>query len=282
MRIAGYDVRLLDAGRFRLDGGGMFGVVPRTLWTRSVEPDEQNRIVMATNCLLLEGHGRRVLIETGCGDKLSAKDREIYGIANPGGIAAVLRDAGVGPESIDAVFVTHLHFDHGGGLTTTAAVGPAVPTFPNARVFVQHREWDDATANRSHMKTTYRPENFQPIADAGRLERLDGSITGVLEGIDVLATPGHTPGHQSILVSADGETLCFIGDLAPTRHHLRPYWTMSYDLAPAQVNEVRQELIGQAIAGRWILVLPHDPDTPAVRVGADAQGRWVSEPVSLV
>jgi len=280
MQIGGYDVRLLDAGPFRLDGGGLFGVVPWTLWHAKAQPDELNRVRIAATCLLLTGHGRRVLIETGWGDKLNEKEREMFGLENPAGVLSVLAARGVQPDSLDAVIVSHLHFDHVGGATTFDSSGRPVPAFGDARLFVQEREWQDAVRNRSHMKTTYREENLRPLADAGCLELLDGPAE-ILPNIRVEPTPGHTFGHQSILVGDGGGTLCFAGDLIPTRHHLRPFWTTSYDIEPATVNATRERIIGRAIEEEWVVVLPHDLVSPAVRVRLDEKGRWTPEPVSM-
>ncbi|MDD4891816.1 MAG: MBL fold metallo-hydrolase [Phycisphaerae bacterium] len=278
MQIGGYSIRLLEGGRFWLDGGGMFGVVPRTMWQERIQPDGQNRIRLSCTCVLVEGHGRRVLIESGTGDKWNDKDAGIYGIEDRGGILASLRAGGIDPASINAVFCSHLHFDHGGGLTTLGADSRPRLSFPNARVYVQRREWQDATANLSHMRTTYRPENIAPLAEAGVVVPLDGAAD-VLPGIRVEPAPGHTLGSQAIFVGDDQGTLCFIGDVLPTRFHLRPYWTMAYDVQPMTVNETRAKLVARAIAGQWVVVLPHDPLGHAGRVRQDEKGRWAWEAV---
>lgn len=277
LTVGDYTVRVLEASHFRLDGGGMFGIVPRTMWSRLSPPDDLNRIAMGTTCLLAEGNGRRVLIETGCGDKMGPKDREIYAIENPGGILDVLAESGIEPDTIDAVVVSHAHFDHIGGATTAGDDGRSMPAFPNARVFVQGREWSDALANRSHMKTTYRPENLEPLAD--RVQLLDGPAV-IAPGIRVEPAPGHTIGHQCVLIDGD-QPLCFVGDLIPTHVHLRPLWTMSYDIEPATTNATRAGLIRRAIDEDWMIFFPHDPRMQAVTVELDEKGRWAGRPVEL-
>lgn len=256
--------RLLRAGTLRLDGGGMFGVVPRTLWSKLTAPDELNRILLATNCLLLQRDDQVVLIETGCGDKWSDKERALYAIERRT-IVDALREAGVAPDAITDVIVTHLHFDHAGGLTRLDDRGAAVPTFPYARVFVQRTEWDDALANKSTMTRTYLRNHLDPIADRVRL--LYGA-TGVpgLPGVRVLPVPGHTWGMQAVLFEDDEGTICFPGDVIPTIHHAGAAFSMGYDMMPYENMLTKKTLLARARHENWRLVLDHEPGSAIVRV----------------
>lgn len=258
---------LLRAGLMRLDGGGMFGVVPKALWSRLVEPDEQNRIPLQTNCLLLECDGRRVLVETGCGDKWTDKERAIYGLEQRCVLDA-LAEVDVSPESIDRVVVTHLHFDHAGGLTRVVD-GVAVASFPNADVVVQRREWDDANANRSTMTGTYLRTHLDPVADV--LCLVDGAAE-VEPGLRVLPDPGHTWGQQAVLIDAADGKLCFPGDLLPTVHHLGAAWSCGYDMEPYQSKLTKTWLFERACDEGWLLVLDHEPGDAVHRLVRNDRG----------
>lgn len=253
---------ILRAGAFRLDGGGMFGVVPKALWSRMTEPDDANRIGLQTNCLLLEDGSTRVLIETGYGDKWSEKERGIYAL-EPRTVVDALREHGVDAESIDHVIVTHLHFDHAGGLTG----GPdAAPCFPNARVHCQRREWEDACANRAVMTRTYLRNHLDPVAAAVELHDGDDEV---LPGIHVDPAPGHTWG-QHLIRFADGKgTLAFPGDVMPTVHHVGPAFNMGYDIEPYTNMQTKQTLLERAARESWRLILDHEPGDPVVRVAQD-------------
>lgn len=255
---------ILRAGSFRLDGGGMFGIIPKALWTRWVEPDADNRIGLQTNCLLLQDGSRNVLVETGCGDKWSDRDRIQFAMERRTVVDA-LAEVGLTPDRIDAVVVTHLHFDHAGGLTRTEG-GRAVPVFPNAEVFVQHQEWLDALANRSTMSKTYFPTTVEPIAD--RIRLLDGDAEP-LPGIRVEILTGHTLGMQGVRFhDATGE-VAFPGDLIPTRLHAHPSVTLAYDMLPYESMVRRRAFLERAEAEGTRLVLDHEPGPPLVRVARD-------------
>ena len=259
---------LLRAGRFRLDGGSMFGVVPRVLWSRAVEPDGKHRIPIQSNCLLLENGSRTVVIETGFGDKWTDKERSIFDLEHRT-IADAVREAGHEPEAIDDVIVTHLHFDHAGGLTLAGDDGAPVPTFPNARIHVQEREWEDALANRSTMTRTYLRSHLDPVAE--RVEFLDGEKE-VCEGLVAWPMPGHTWGHQAIRFQDDKGTVCFPGDVIPTIHHVDPAWNMAYDMLPFTNMESKRALLERAAAEGWRLVLAHEPGAPVVAPVLDESG----------
>lgn len=261
---------LLRAGTMRLDGGGMFGVVPRSLWAKRLAPDDHNRIELQTNCLLLEHDGRRVLVETGCGDKWTDKERAMYGLQDRCVLDA-LAEVDVCPSTIDRVFVTHLHFDHAGGLTRFDGNTP-VACFPGADIVVQRQEWEDALSNRSTMTGTYLRNHLDPVAN--RLHLVDGE-TQVEPGIRVLPDPGHTWGQQAVLVDTADGTLCFPGDLVPTVNHLGAAWSCGYDMEPYQSKLTKTWLFDRACTEGWLMVLDHEPGPAVHRLVANDKG-WYS------
>jgi glyoxylase-like metal-dependent hydrolase (beta-lactamase superfamily II) len=259
---------VLRAGGLHLDGGGMFGIIPKSMWSSWVEPDDANRIPLETNCLLLRRGDRTVLVETGCGDKWSEKERAIYGLDGRTVVDA-LREHGVDPASIETVIVTHLHFDHAGGLTTLDGDTPR-PVFPNAEVVVQRREWDDALANRSTMTRTYLRSHLDPIADRVRL--VDGAAD-ILPGIRVEPLPGHTPGQQGVFIETSDGTIVFPGDLIPTVHHAHLSAATAYDLEPYETMQVKRRFLERAIDESLGIVLDHETGTATVRPRRDDRGR---------
>lgn len=271
-----YRWTLLRAGAFRLDGGCMFGVVPKALWARLSPPDDENRIPLQTNCLLLEGGGRRVLVETGYGSKWGEKDRAIFGM-EPRSVLDVLAEAGVDRGAIDAVIVTHLHFDHAGGLTHLDEDGQPVPSFPNAEVIVQRQEWEDALANRSTMTRTYLRSHLDPVA--AQLRLVEGDME-VLPGIRVWPMVGHTFGQQAVRFADEGGTVCFPGDVMPTVKHAGAAYNMAYDILPYTNIQSKAELLGRAAREGWRLVIDHEPQWPVVSVApAEKPGQWRLEGV---
>jgi len=302
MKPARYAWRLLRAGPLRLDGGSMFGVVPRVLWSRDVPYDDQGRIEVAHNCLLLQrpDDPARIVIETGSGNKFDEKSRRIFGLSDFW-LADALAEAGCRCEEVTHAIVTHLHFDHAGGLTHRDSGGEAVPTFPNATVYVQRREWDDALVNNSVMTRTYLRENLEPIRDQVRLiesplpfppgyhPRRDeppmtspeSRMTEILPGIRVLAVPGHTWGQQAVLFTDEqNRTVVFPSDLLPTAHHVGAAYNMAYDVEPYTSTVTRRWFLEAAVANDWLLVLDHEPGNPCQRVKADGKGWFKLEEVS--
>lgn len=267
---------VLRAGGFWLDGGGMFGLIPKAMWSKWIPADEQNRIHLAMNCVLLqhEGSPGRILVEAGAGDKWTAKEAGIYQFdrTTEGRIRTVvdaLREAGTQPGDITDVVVTHLHFDHAGGLTRLADGADAerptyLATFPAARIHVQRREWEDALANRSTMTRTYLRSHLDPIAD--RVVLHDGPAE-VLPGLRVRPLPGHTWGQQGIFWQDAGGTLCFPGDLIPTVHHTHPASSLGYDMLPYETMLTKRALLEEADRGGWRLVLDHEPGDCVVQRG---------------
>jgi glyoxylase-like metal-dependent hydrolase (beta-lactamase superfamily II) len=249
---------MVNGGDFRLDGGAMHGVVPKTLWSRIVSCDDKNRVTYSTNCLLVELAGRRILVETGNGDKFPAREKEIYGIDHDRSIVNALAELGVEPDSIDLVILTHLHFDHAGGTTRRTASGDLVPLFPRARHVIQQKELFAATHPHERNRASYLEENFAPLADAGLLDVVSGDVE-LLPGLSVLVSPGHTPGHQSVLIDGgQGEKALFLGDVVPTGVHVRLPFIMGYDMNVEETLASKKRLFERAIAERWIVLYGHD------------------------
>lgn len=254
----------LDGGRFMLDGGAMFGIIPKPLWSKLVEVDEQNRIPLAMTCLLVETAGRRILIETGCGDKYSAKERQIWAISDHW-LADSLRTAQIEPESIDTVILTHLHFDHAGGVTRRDANGDLRLTFPKARHIVQGGEWEDYKSAHFVMTATYRAENLEPLAASGLLELVDGDVE-IAPGVAVRKFPGHTRHQQGVVLTGGGITAVQPADLLPTSAHAGIPYNMAYDLMPFENMNNKRALLGAAAAKGWLLLLGQDPNHMAYSV----------------
>lgn len=261
--------QLLRAGSFRLDGGSMFGVVPKAIWSKAVAPDEHNRIPLQTNCLLLDDGERKVLIETGFGDKWSDKERGFYELERRTVVDA-LREVAVEPHEIDHVIVTHLHFDHAAGLTTLNTKGEPVPTFPNASIYVQKTEWDDALENKSTMTRTYLRSHLDPIAN--RVVLLENEREAFEDaGIWVFPMLGHTWGQQAIRFQDEHGTVCFPGDVLPTVHHGGLAYSLAYDMLPYHSMISKHRLYQTAINENWRLALDHEPGHAIVRVQQDTQ-----------
>lgn len=254
----------VEAGLQMLDGGAMFGVVPRPLWEKKIPPDERGRIPCALRCLLVEAPSALVLVDTGIGNKESEKFQDIYGVQNSGAPTRLedgIRAAGFEPAEVDIVVNSHLHFDHGGGNTLLEEDGRIVPAFPEARHVVQRQELGFAHLDNERIRASYMEKNFDPVMDAGLWDLAEGESV-VTEGVRLLPTPGHTPHHQSILVESQGETACFLADACPTTAHIPLPWIMGYDLEPLVSLETKRRLWEQATAEEWLLVFEHDPRTP--------------------
>ncbi len=275
-KIGNIEVCAFSAGWFRIDGGAMFGVVPRAVWQKRMVPDERNRIRLGLTCLLIRTPDETVLVETGIGvEKLSEKMRDVFATDRVKGVGPALVEMGVSTEEVDRVVLTHLHMDHAGGATQLDGNG-YTPAFPKARYLAQKQEWKDALdADRQTERAYYVQEDLLPLERAGVLDLVEGDVE-VCPGVRVLLTPGHTRAHQSVLVSSGGETVCFIGDLVPTRHHLRAMYIMAFDLFPRETFLVRQKVLAQAVRENWLVVWPHDPEVLWSRVVQDEEGEFIS------
>jgi glyoxylase-like metal-dependent hydrolase (beta-lactamase superfamily II) len=278
MHLGDIEVRYLDGGTFRLDGGAMFGVVPKVLWEKKSAPDEKNRIALRANSLLVRAAGKTILIETGNGTKWDAKQRAIYAVQDGHPWIESLNQAGARPQDIDLVINTHLHFDHCGGNTHIVDNKP-VPTFPRARYFVQRGELEHALAPTDRDRASYFPENFQPVLDSRQWDLLDGDRE-ILPGIRVMRIPGHNADIQAVILQGGGKSLVFVADLLPTRHHIPYPWIMAYDLYPLQTLETKKLWVSRIIKENWIVVFGHDPDISAGTLH-ERDGKIEVSPVDL-
>jgi glyoxylase-like metal-dependent hydrolase (beta-lactamase superfamily II) len=266
MKFGDYRVEVISDSEFRLDGGAMFGVVPRNLWSKACPPDDQNRIRMNMNCLFIEGQGERILIDTGIGDKWSDKHRAMYGIDRQRSLAESLQAiAGVGSEQITIVINTHLHFDHAGGNTTVDDMGRAVAAFPNARYFVSRAEYEHAEAPSERDRASYLPENWRPLNETRQLELKEAQYE-VVPGLRMETHAGHNRSMQCARLEQGGDTLFGFADLVPMRAHVPFAWIMGFDLYPVETLEAKKKLLPQAAREGWTCLFYHDPDEPLARV----------------
>ena len=269
-------VHAIQAGGQRLDGGAMFGVVPKPLWERRIPADARNRIPLGMRCLLVEHPSGLVLIDSGLGNKENEKFIDIYGVENAGanGRTALedgLARLGVKPDDVSLVINTHLHFDHAGGNTWRDESGAIRPTFPKARYVVQRGEYDYATHTNERTAASYFNANFVPLADAGVLDLIEGERE-IVAGIRVINSPGHVPFHQSVLLESDGAAALFLGDLVPTAAHLPLPWIMGYDVEPLVTLESKRTILARAVEEEWRVVFEHDATVSWGRVHHDGKG----------
>lgn len=281
LKIAAYEVCPIPTGLFGLDGGAMFGTVPKVLWERSNPPDEKNRIPMEARALLLKSPGCNILIDTGnglgkdfvakYGEKLGNKFAEMYAMDDSGpSLLKSLAAHGLKPEDIHHVILTHLHFDHAGGATTEKD-GKLVPTFPKAQYYVQRDNLMTATTPNLRERASYYAANFQPLLEAGVLKVLEGPQE-ILPGVSVIVSNGHTLAQQVVKVTDGTNTLLYCGDMVPTSSHVKTPWLMGYDLHPLTLMEEKQKYLSEAADHSWYLFFEHDPYCDAAlieRSGSD-------------
>jgi methylmalonyl-CoA epimerase len=266
----------VSAGEFRLDGGAMFGAVPRTLWAKKAPPDSRNRIRLAMRPLLVRG-ARTMLIDAGVGDKDDAKFADIYGLEAVSSLDASLAAAGVAADDIDIVLATHLHFDHAGGFTVRQRDGTLRPRFPRARYVVRRGEWNDATRPHERNRASYLADNFKPLEEAGVLELVDQDQT-IMPGVRVKRTGGHTAHHQMVVIESEGRRAIYVADLLPTTAHLPPAWIMGFDLFPMETLDAKKAFLEESARDRVLVFLAHDPAAAAGYIHLDDKGRARFEP----
>jgi glyoxylase-like metal-dependent hydrolase (beta-lactamase superfamily II) len=276
MLVGDYRVEIVPDAEFRLDGGAMFGVVPRNLWSRVCPPDDQNRIRMNMNCVFIDSGNERILIETGIGDKWSEKHESMYGITRARSLGDSVRElAGVEPEAITIVINTHLHFDHAGGNTRYDESGKVVPAFPNARYFVSRAEIAHADSPSERDRASYLPDNWQALKETGQLEPKPAEYE-VVPGLSMETHVGHNRSMQCWRLTRDGQTIFGFADLVPMRPHVQLPWIMGYDLFPVETLESKRKLIPQAAREGWLCLFYHEPDNPLCRL-KESDGKFTTE-----
>ncbi|KAA3616427.1 MAG: MBL fold metallo-hydrolase [Calditrichaeota bacterium] len=279
MKLGSFELSLISDGKFKLDGGAMFGVVPKFLWNKLEPADDKNRILLGLNCLLLERDGEKILIDTGIGNKFDEKFARIYGVNREKTLLDRLTDKGISREDISAVIMSHMHFDHIGWNTMRDGDGKLVATFPNATYFAQKGEFEAANNPDSRSKASYLVENWQPLLENDQLTLVSGTCE-VLPGIESTIVGGHTQNNTIVKIKSGGETAVFLGDFIPTPSHLKTPYIMGYDLFPLEVMALKPGFLQQAAAEKWLLVFEHAAEPTAGFVTNNGRD-WVLEKVDL-
>jgi len=271
-----FELTVVSDGTYLLDGGAFFGVIPKTMWSKKVTPDEQNRLDVGLNSLLVRTGDKNILIETGIGNKLPEKLVQIY--KQPAKVLDNLHATGLAPEDIDIVINTHLHFDHCGWNTMRHDAGRIVSTFPRAKYYAPDGEWEYARHPSERDAISYISDNYDPLVQSGQMTLLKGGEE-IVPGISVKTFPGHTAHMQAVIIESGGHTACYISDLIPTAAHIAITWGMSFDLYPLQTIESRKKYYAQAIPEKWLTVFTHDDKTPWGYVEHDERGRLALKPL---
>lgn len=270
-RVGTAEIIVCTDGTCRFDGGAMFGVVPKTMWSKKAEADELNRVMLGLNCVVVRIAGKTVLIETGFGNKIAPKLKEIY--VTQERLPASLAAAGLEPEDIDIVVNTHLHWDHCGWNTVLGQDGRAVPYFPNAQYIAHRGEVEHGRRQWERDRISYVADNYEPMIATGQMRLIEGLEGEICSGIWVECYPGHTRHLMAVHIESEGEHACFISDLVPTTAHLDVGWTMGFDLDPLRTIEERKRFYASAIPEQWLILFPHDHRVPLATLQMDDRGR---------
>ena len=263
MKFGEFELFVVSDGTFRLDGGAMFGTIPKVLWERTNPADDRNRILMGLNCLLIRTPTENILVDTGLGNAYDEKFAFLYGVDKSGvDLLKSLAAAGVGAADINRVILTHLHFDHGGGNCFQDENGEFRPTFPNALYYINQGELAYAKEPDPRSKPSYLPYTWEPLERRGQIELISGEVE-VVPGVTILSAPGHTPNHQIVKVQSAGLTACFLADLVPTPSHLKTHYVMGFDLDALTAMKNKERILKQAQAENWLLIFEHSPEVKA-------------------
>jgi glyoxylase-like metal-dependent hydrolase (beta-lactamase superfamily II) len=257
-----FELITLSDGFIGLDGGAMFGIVPRPLWEKRLPPDDSNRIPLGMRPLIVRSGKTNLIIDAGCGDKMDAKSARIYKLDRRYHLDHALADAGLSAEDIDVVVASHLHFDHVGGFTKIGKDGSVVPRFPKAKYIAHRAEWEDATHPHERNRASYLQENFVPLKDAGVLTLVDDAAE-IIPGVRYRRSGGHTPNHQVVTIESGGRTAVFTADMYPTSVHIPDPWIMGYDLYPMDTLAFKRAFAREAVEREYLLFFEHDPSLAA-------------------
>lgn len=252
MKLGKFTVDVISDGEYKLDGGAMFGIVPKVLWGQTTHVDERNRIPLALNCVLIRTGSENILVETGIGRNYDSKIADIYAIKKSNGLLSSLKELEVKPEEINWVILTHLHFDHSGGISHKGILN-----YPNAKHVIQEEEWKQALNPHVRFKGSYFTENYELLKDSKNLYLIKGGAE-IVPGVKVIFTGGHTHGHQMVLVESEGKKLAYWGDLIPFSPYVRNLWTCGFDFNPEESISKKDELLRRAFEEQWIMVMPHE------------------------
>ena len=271
--IGDFELTIFSDGKYLLDGGAFFGVVPKVMWAKKVNVDDKNRVLTGLNSLLVRTGDRNILIETGIGNKLSERMIRFYG--QPAELLDNMSAGGISPDDIDIVINTHLHFDHC-GWNTIRTNDRIVPTFPKAKYYVQEGEWQHACRQFERDRISYITDNYDPLINTGQMELLRGDRE-IVPGISVRVFRGHTAHMQAVIIAGGGRKACYISDLIPTRAHIDLTWGMSFDLFPIDTIESKKKYYAESIPEKWLTVFTHDPELPWAYVERDAEGKLLAQ-----
>ncbi|HVP36258.1 MAG TPA: MBL fold metallo-hydrolase [Terriglobales bacterium] len=265
LKLGDKEVYSIVENSFKIDGGAMFGVVPKVIWERLMVPDERNMVTLDLNLLLVKSAGKNILIDTGMGNTLNEKQKKIYGVEKDSNLEKGLSQIGLTTGDIDFVILSHLHFDHAGGIVGLDSKGERVPRFPKAKYVIQSEEWKYALQPDERTRATYMIENFKLLDESGQIQLVNGEKE-IAPGIKVKLTGGHTKGQQIIFLQGDGETIVYPSDIIPTVSHLRVPYVAGVDIYPLEVMEVKRKLIADCLQNNWMVAFDHEIDPKLCRL----------------
>ncbi len=255
MQVGNLSVTIINDGSFLLDGGSLFGQVPKTIWEQKMKSDRKNRVRLGLNCLLIQTPGKNILVDTGIGSKEPENVKEWYGL-KCNKLLTELRTLGLTARQIDMVILTHLHFDHAGGGTKIDRTGRATPTFPRATYVVQKSCWEEAVNPSERLKASFHPDDFLPLEEKGQLSLIDGDCE-IVPGVSIRVTNGHSRGHQAVVVNSGGEIIAYGGDLIPTSYHVPLPYITAFDLAPEETLKEKKRFLEHAQKEGWLVIFGH-------------------------